>query len=281
MNKTILFLFSFIAGNDAWSQQASTAALSDSMETLNSHSVEIAEDAPKVIINGKWGTEPGEFGYDGFYLLEGFVPKSPYFLPDDFIHPRSLAVDSKGNIYILDTANNRIQKFDSAGKYQRELKINAWSGYKKRQDGNDGYVYDVMGVNIVIDSSDVLYYYLRRMKDYKTTGEVWELKKDKVVRKTVMPWEDNEDALYHDYGLSLEADDSIWIYDLWEKGMVTSKHYEIKEKKIYTTKERNEKIRKSGGAYEEYAKIRPLDKIQKLDLQVTEEGVKVLKHNRK
>jgi hypothetical protein len=34
-----------------------------------------------------------------------------------FDHPRGIAIDSLGNIYVADTGNNRIQKFDSSGNF--------------------------------------------------------------------------------------------------------------------------------------------------------------------
>ena len=35
----------------------------------------------------------------------------------NFTHPDSVAADSMGNVYVADTDNNRIQKFDSKGKF--------------------------------------------------------------------------------------------------------------------------------------------------------------------
>ncbi|MCU1325055.1 MAG: hypothetical protein JWN34_425 [Bryobacterales bacterium] len=40
--------------------------------------------------------------------------------PGQFNVPHSIAVDRKGNIYVADRANNRIQIFDSSGKFQRQ-----------------------------------------------------------------------------------------------------------------------------------------------------------------
>ena len=43
---------------------------------------------------------------------------------DQFDSPNSVAVDLAGNIYVADTANNRIQKFDSNGNY-----LTQWGGF--------------------------------------------------------------------------------------------------------------------------------------------------------
>ena len=48
-----------------------------------------------LVLEGKWGEDPGEFG-------TRLVGETVY-------QPNSLSVDSLGNIYILDTPNNRIQ----------------------------------------------------------------------------------------------------------------------------------------------------------------------------
>jgi len=43
--------------------------------------------------------------------------------PGDFNTPHSIAADAKGNIYVADRANRRVQVFDGDGTYQREIKI--------------------------------------------------------------------------------------------------------------------------------------------------------------
>jgi hypothetical protein len=55
MKKLILFIVSFLcAAQVARAQQAIT-------QPVNADSVPIEEYVPKVIIEGKWGTGPGEF----------------------------------------------------------------------------------------------------------------------------------------------------------------------------------------------------------------------------
>lgn len=214
MNKIILFCVSFFAMNAAWAQQASTAAPSGSTETVNADNVPIEEYVPKVIIAGKWGAGPGEFGVAWTYASDINAPQEESGdIPP--IYPASLAVNSKGDIYILDTVNNRIQKFNPNGEYLKSIEVDSYNGkeqpiwYGKIKTSGGIYVLDRVlnkasqgsvvgvdkwfpfywpltaeGINVVVDSKDTLYYYLKRIKDGKETGEVWEFKDDKLVRKT-------------------------------------------------------------------------------------------------
>lgn len=62
----------------------------------------------KVIIDAKWGKGPGEFG-----LME----------EEGRWGPESLAIDNQGNIYMLDSINKRIQKFNKEGKYMASINL--------------------------------------------------------------------------------------------------------------------------------------------------------------
>jgi hypothetical protein len=41
----------------------------------------------------------------------------------EFHTPHSIAADNRGNVYVADRGNRRIQVFDSEGKFEREIKI--------------------------------------------------------------------------------------------------------------------------------------------------------------
>jgi DNA-binding beta-propeller fold protein YncE len=52
--------------------------------------------------------------------------------PGEFSVPHSIAVDAKGNVYVADRGNRRIQVFDGEGKYLREIKIDVPFGTNAR-----------------------------------------------------------------------------------------------------------------------------------------------------
>lgn len=62
----------------------------------------------RVVIEGKWGDKPGEFGFSGEELPGG---------------PSSFTIDKKGKFYINDCINNRIQIFSEEGKLLRVITL--------------------------------------------------------------------------------------------------------------------------------------------------------------
>ncbi len=76
---------------------------------------------PKVIIEAKWGYGPGEFGLD--------LSSAPYTAPG------GISVDDNGDIYILDNANGRIQRFDKNGKLLNIFKVSSYGLFFGVKDG--------------------------------------------------------------------------------------------------------------------------------------------------
>ena len=163
-------------------------------DEISNQSVITEEYVAKVIIEGKWGTNAGEFG-------------PPYTVEYDVkARDLSLAVDSKGNIYILDYINNRIQKFNKEGKYLLSIPVESWKGEEVKDQEiliGDEWKYmikpiEAEGINIAIDSEDNLYYYCHKnliktnesgewIRNPEAKGEVWLFKNDRLVKK----WETN------------------------------------------------------------------------------------------
>lgn len=64
----------------------------------------------EIVIKTKYGFADGEFGFK-------------VFEDRSWVEPSGIAIDSKGNIYIADPLNNRIQKFDKNGKFLFKIKL--------------------------------------------------------------------------------------------------------------------------------------------------------------
>jgi len=184
MKKLMLFAISFLfAAASAYAQQPSTGAADAA--------VPIEEYVPKVIIEGKWGTGPGEFG-----AIADPMQSEQYDAPQ---FPGSLAVNAAGEIYVLDHVNGRIQKFSKEGKYLASLVVPGCADENGKsaieiETGDKGEISfelrrkpAIIGINIVIDGKDDLYYYLKRTNDGKESGEVWQFREDRLVKKTSVP----------------------------------------------------------------------------------------------
>ncbi len=72
---------------------------------------DVKDAKAEIVIKGKYGSADGEFG------LKVFEDRS-------WVEPSGIAIDSKGNIYVADPLNNRIQKFDRAGKFLFKINLN-------------------------------------------------------------------------------------------------------------------------------------------------------------
>ena len=180
------------------------------IDDIEKMGVPVYEYVSKVIIEGEMGTgetlEAGPGPYEFGFWSDGRV-NDP-----EILEPSSMAVDSKGNIYILDAINNRVQKYSGEGAYIKSIIVDGFSGKRlnaetiqtldsrtmraaedpfdpstievKRRFVKVVHDYKYRGINIVIDSDDNIYYYLVRnpgRKDEK--GEVWQFKDDVVVKK--------------------------------------------------------------------------------------------------
>jgi uncharacterized protein (TIGR03663 family) len=66
--------------------------------------------------------------------------------PGTFIEPWGIAVDSQGKVYVADTWNHRIQKFDAAGKFEQE-----WGSLGEPGQGSS-YLWGPRGIAIGTDN---------------------------------------------------------------------------------------------------------------------------------
>lgn len=107
-----------------------------------------------------------------FGIIEDLEEKSAWD-PLQYNHPRALVVDSQGNLYVGDSVNYRIIKFDSKGKYVLDFKLQNpgkdKSAEMKSLIEKMGYVIS----SLAIDRSDNIYVlnrYENRVEIYTSTG---------------------------------------------------------------------------------------------------------------
>ncbi len=82
--------------------------------------------------------------------LLGTIGKGKGEGPGQFLFPTYLALDTKGNLYVTDTLNSRVQMFDANGKYVKSFgqRGNAWGMFDKPK----GVALDIFGNVYVVDS---------------------------------------------------------------------------------------------------------------------------------
>ena len=205
------------------------------IEDRTKEGVIIEEYVPEVIIEGKWGAGEGEFGRQ-------IHPDAPAV--NRIYQPSSLAVDSRGNIYILDVVNNRIQKFDKDGRYLKSIPVESFKGEigvweykikgreypyvtnskeKPEVKGKTEYIRPiiypdkVLGINIVIDSRDNLYYYCIR----GDKGEVWWFKGDELAKKWEVP--------ASEFGMHIDRNDGEIYISRWNIKRNTKREKKLDE----------------------------------------------------
>jgi DNA-binding beta-propeller fold protein YncE len=88
------------------------------------------------------------FNMSGEFI--GTIGKGKGEEPGQFLFPTYLAVDHKGNLYVTDTLNSRVQMFDPDGKYVKSFgqRGNAWGMFDKPK----GVALDTFGNLYVVDS---------------------------------------------------------------------------------------------------------------------------------
>lgn len=105
----------------------------------------------EIVIKGNFGSADGAFGHK-------------IFEDRSWVEPSAIAIDSKGNIYIADPLNQRVQKFSSEGKYLTKITF---------EDQDKTFSFTIC--DLAIDGEDNLYILSKRGKKilkYDSTGRM-------------------------------------------------------------------------------------------------------------
>src|SRR3989339_394232 len=86
-------------------------------EVVPEVSSETVKYAERIILEGKAGTGPCEFGI----VVDSTYRGEPG--PEGVVEPGPAVENSRGEIYVLDAVNNRIQKFTKDGRYILSLSV--------------------------------------------------------------------------------------------------------------------------------------------------------------
>jgi sugar lactone lactonase YvrE len=121
---------------------------------------------------------------------EGLAWGSQGFAPGQFNNPRDIAVDTQGNVYVADSGNRRIQKFDSRGKF-----LLAWNGGRENFIEPLAVVVTSQGQVLVLDSDPGWIY--RFTADGEPLGR----------------FGGPGAQFFHPRGMAIDAQDNIYIAD--------------------------------------------------------------------
>ena len=116
-----------------------------------------------------------------------------------FFNPSGIAIDSNDNVYVTDSGNNRIQKFDSSGNFL--LKIHPFVPYSSQ----DSLIYSPSG--IAIDSNDNVYVTFpvgHQVQKYDPQGNFAGI--------FLHSFHDDV-SLGYPYGIAIDSNDDVYVTD--------------------------------------------------------------------
>ena len=83
--------------------------------------VAVADDGSFYVSDGYGNSRVVKFTSTGKYIMSWGTPGNK---PSEFNIPHAIALDHSGHVYVADRQNNRIQEFDTIGKFLKEIKNN-------------------------------------------------------------------------------------------------------------------------------------------------------------
>ncbi|MGE4659332.1 MAG: PilC/PilY family type IV pilus protein, partial [Arenicellales bacterium] len=104
----------YVVGDDGQFKEPAAISIGDDgtvyVADLQNHRIQVFDSSGKFLRKwGSWGTSDGKYDYE-----KGTGD-------GQFWHPSGTAIGTDGNVYVLDKSNNRVQVFDSSGKFLRKF----------------------------------------------------------------------------------------------------------------------------------------------------------------
>jgi peptidylamidoglycolate lyase len=169
--------------------------------------IAVKPDGSFYVSDGYGNSRVVKFSADGHYLFEWGKKGTKQ---SEFQTPHGIDLDAKGNVYVADRENNRIQVFDSTGKYLKE-----WddSSFKRvfsvniQKNTQKLFSIDYMTISsLIVKGSDVLLFNdsLNLINRFGRTGNL-----------------NQSSDWYHD--LAVDKDGNIYVGDITNKKLVKFK----------------------------------------------------------
>lgn len=191
----VLLSSGVLYGNNA--DHMNVVASSGTNQSINENlRIPVGQYKPQVLFEGQWGPGPEEFGYEEFCEKGENITYAPW----------RIAVNSIGDIYILDIVNNRIKKYDANGKYVASIEVPSFLTKDKKpfqfseHNATTHLYYE--GMNIALDSQNNLYYCFNR----GNSSVIYKYVNDKFNKQWEIP------KIYKYSSMEIDLNDNLWIY---------------------------------------------------------------------
>ena len=156
------------------------------------------------LMRGRWGFGENEFGYE----IDN--PSNTRY---------KLASDELGNIFVLDTYNNRVSKFDSTGQFETYITVSQFPGERivDIAPTADEHLFAAISAPVIVQSNEVEAYVA--IYEFDASGQFWMRSADwrdsETLRQRLVAGLGSHPAFYY-----LVAGPDKSVYSMWLTGEI-------------------------------------------------------------